>query len=506
MNVLLVTSALPRESVFLGSENRFPLGIGFLVAVLRDAGHNVSFIDNFLHPSGFPDNGDIDWSRIDAVGVHANSICYRDSLDMFEKLQRLRERGLWKGRILAGGPHPTLLPETIPDYVDVVVVGEGEKVIVDAVEGNTGRLVSFPRVVELDTLPRPAYDCFASMPYNLTSPHMEAAPVFTMNTSRGCPFACTFCSTHSIWGKRYTTFSPERIFDDIKYLQKDFGVNGIYFREDNFTVSKKRVEALCEHLIRDPHRVSWMCETRVDTVDRELLQLMKRAGCQAVYFGAESGCDRVLDMIKKGFTVDQTRRAVELCNDIGIKVFATFMVGIPGETSMERIETIAFMEKLRFNKTSVMMYLGIPGSKLYEECTESGEFAYVNDVGIGYTHLHDCLVDEVLGGRRNARIPWPKGQKPAHGPKSFDFDAETYRDPQRRQKLVTYLKFSASQHLARGHRGRAVQLYIRCLRIQPREQDSWRGLVWAIVGGRQARVLRKLFPFLRRKASPSTSD
>ena len=217
-NILLTTSAAPDMTPFSVDEKRPPIGLGFLISVLRNAGHRVFFIDNYLEPSDFLETDYLVRNRIDYVGIYADTICYRDTLRMFHKLQQMREKGGWRGKIMVGGPHTSVALETIPDFVDYIVQGEGERAIIDILEGNTGRVVRAERIRDLDSLPMPAWDYFAPLPYDDSVQWFKDRPVFVMNSSRGCPFSCTFCSVDSIWGKRYTYFSPERMVSDIQYL------------------------------------------------------------------------------------------------------------------------------------------------------------------------------------------------------------------------------------------------------------------------------------------------
>ena len=145
--ILLTTSAAPSQSPFSTSEKRPPLGIGYLISVLRNAGHEVFFIDTYLSPSQFLETDYLQRNRIDFVGIYANTICFRDTLRMVFKLDYLRHSKEWKGKIIVGGPHTAVAPETIPFFVDFVVQGEGERAILDIVEGKINtRMVRYPTI------------------------------------------------------------------------------------------------------------------------------------------------------------------------------------------------------------------------------------------------------------------------------------------------------------------------------------------------------------------------
>lgn len=421
MNILLVTSAAPKYSPFFTDEKRMPIGIGFLISVVRDAGHKVFFIDNYLSPSNFLESGFLEKNQIDFVGIYANTICYRDTYRMFYKLQSLRQQKRWKGKIIVGGPHTSVALETIPQFVDYVVQGEGEKVILDILEGKTQRVVTAERIEDLDSLPRPAWDYFVKLPYMVDVQWFPEKPVFSMNTSRGCPFNCAFCSVGSIWGKQYRTFSAERVVDDIEHLIAAYGVKGIYFREDNFTLNKERTNKFCDLLISKGVKINWACETRVDALDENLIKLMYKAGCRAFYVGVESGSQRTLDFLKKGITLGQIRQVFKWCHKAGIKTMASCIVGIPTETEGERQKTVCFVKELGATNPGLNIFVGIPKSELYQYALDHGLDEYIDDRGLVYLKGHDELVDRFYGGMETAKVPRTKGKdrfiKPVNIPK-----------------------------------------------------------------------------------------
>lgn len=405
MNILLTTSAAPLMSPFFTGEKRAPLGIGFLISVLRDAGHRVFFIDNYLAPSSFLEDGYLIDHEIDLVGISANTICYRDTKRMLYQMQKLRENGQWKGRIMIGGPHASALPESIPEFVDHIVIGEGEQAILEIVDGTSNRVTRKDFIAELDELPMPAYDYFAHLPYDFGVHWFPQEPVFTMNTSRGCPFRCAFCSVASIWGRRYRYFSAERVVEDIKHLAKEYGAKGIYFREDNFTASGDRTVAFCEGLLRDRIDIKWVCETRVDSLDRQLLALMHRAGCEALYIGVESGSQRLLDFMEKGTNLEQIHGVFQWCGELGINTAASFIVGIPTETPHERRTTLELSNAIQPTTSWFNVFVGIPRSALYDYVLERNLYEHIDDRGLVYLKGHDKLVDEFYGGNPAAKIP-----------------------------------------------------------------------------------------------------
>lgn len=405
--ILLMTSAEPDQSPFSTTEKKPPLGMGYIISVLRNRGHRVDFVDNYLRPyETFLESDEFIKRQYEYVGIYTNTICLRSALKMLYQLNYLRHTKKWEGKIIVGGPHTTVSPESLPSFVDYVVQGEGEDAVLDIVEGRVcSKFVRYPRIRDLDRLPMPAWDVFAALPYDWSCPFLNVQPVFTMNTSRGCPFRCAFCSVGSIWGRKYTYFSANRVVAEMEYLIRQYGARGFYFREDNFTVHRQRTVEICELLIRKNLNVAWACETRVDSLDRELVKLMAKAGAKGFYFGVESGSQRILDMLRKDITVEQIRRAFALCHEFDIRTAASVIVGIPGETEADLQKTKTLLKEIKPSIIWENVFVGIPNSFMYKSCIENKTYEYVDDRGLVYLKGHDERVKKYYGPFSKATIP-----------------------------------------------------------------------------------------------------
>jgi len=386
MNVLFTTAPAPKDSPFGTKEKRAPLGLGFLISIVRQAGHEIFFIDNYLKPTNFLDTNYLVENKIDFVCLSLNTICYGEALKMLNKIQSMREENIWNGKIVVGGPHTTVALDTIPDFVDFVVLGEGESAILDIIEGKEqNRVVKRDRLKKLDDLPFPAWDIFSKLDYDYTCPWMDIEPVFTMNTSRGCPFRCSFCSVDSIWGLKYSFYSSKRIVDEIKYLVDNFGAKAIYFREDNFTLRVSRVKEFCKLIIEEKIDINWACETRVDTLDEELIKLMHQAGCRAFFIGAESSSQRLLDMMNKRINVEQMKMVCRVCREVGINTYASFITGIPTETFEETRNTLKFINtELKPYAFHMSVFIGLPDSTLYRYVVDNKLYTHMDKDGLVY--------------------------------------------------------------------------------------------------------------------------
>jgi O-antigen biosynthesis protein len=329
------TRRVAGHKLYVG-EKRPPNGLGFLTAVLREKGIAVEIFDRYCGDTRWPRD---DFASYDFVGLYCTTVC---STDIERVVRKARSK-----IVAVGGPHASLFPEKIPARADYIVRGEAEAIIADLVEGKlergrieTARLSSD----DLDKLPRFPFDIFngeLAKNYDWGFHFNEVKPVFTLNTSRGCPFSCSFCSVRKIWGRRFTAMSAERVFDDIQHV-RSLGARGVYFREDNFTVKRSRIVDLCEKLVRSGSDLLWACETRVDTIDGELMALMRRAGCIGFYVGVEHLSQRMLDVFNKQVTVEQILAFFENANRQDIFTHASFVVDHPEE----RPEDVAERERL----------------------------------------------------------------------------------------------------------------------------------------------------------------
>ena len=393
MNILFVTSAAPKKSPFSTNEKRPPLGLGSLISVVRKEGHKVFFIDNYLKPSRFIEEDYLQKNKIDFVGIYANTICYRDTLNMFNKIENLRSKRLWNGKIIVGGPHTSVAVDTIPEFVDYIVQGEGERAILKIINGEAKkRIIREERIKDLDSLSIEPWDIFTKLSYDYTCPWMDIKPVFTMNTSRGCPFNCSFCSVGSIWGKQYTYFSADRIIYEIEYLINNFNAKGIYFREDNFTLNLKRTTEFCEKLIKKNINVYWACETRVDNMTEDLIELMSVAGCRGVYLGVESGSQKILEILNKKITVGQIKNAINWCKKYNIRTHCSLITGVPGETFEDYVQTKKLIDKLKPYRYGFNVFVGIPDSPLYQYVLDNNLYEYIDDIGLTYLPGYDIKV------------------------------------------------------------------------------------------------------------------
>ena len=230
-------------------------------------------------------------------------------------------------------------------------------------------------IQDLDSLPFPArhivrHDGYRAAIYSGDCPT-------AMVSSRGCPYHCTYCLwPETLYGHRFRARSAVNVVDEIEHVVRDYGVDEIYFDDDCLTLNKKRVLEMCQLLLEREIDVKWIVQSRVDTVDREMLAVMREAGCHYVLFGVESGSPGMLEIMKKQISLDEVREAFTNCRELGIKSQAYFLFGVPGETQESIDETIEFAKEIEADSTQFAIAIPHPGTELYETCVEHGWLVY----------------------------------------------------------------------------------------------------------------------------------
>jgi radical SAM superfamily enzyme YgiQ (UPF0313 family) len=389
IKVLLINPGQPDSEKNFSVEKLPPLGLAYIASILERDGINCDIFDNYL--AQYEDNKllhlIINYDIVGITGLTATSLV------AIRLANKIRDKYPWIF-LITGGPHATLFPEQMIKYFDCVVRGEAEQVITDIVNNKTKGIVEGIKTQNLNELPPPARHKLPLELYPHKNEFLKATRVFSVNTSRGCPYFCSFCSVKTIWGRSYRAFSPLFVAEEIKQLMVDYHANGIYFREDNFTYDRARVLGVCS-LIKN-WGLEWVCESRVEHLDEHLVKAMAQAGCRGMWFGTESGSNRVLKMLHKGNNVERAIETFKLCKKYGIKTGASFMLGLPGETKKEMYETLKFANKLDSYHTWFNYYLGIPGSDLYNQIIKDNLYEKLDERGYAWVKVDGMSSDQMI--------------------------------------------------------------------------------------------------------------
>jgi len=309
-------------------------------------------------------------SKPDVVGFMTECDSYHHVLQTCDHLKRLKP----SCQIVLGGPHASAVADGTMEHwacIDSIVKGEGEHALIALLdqleshallppahrlksgillrnqEGLVQHFVDHRLVENLDDLPIPAYDLYTPEP---------GEEIF-MEVGRGCPFSCEFCSTAPFWNRKHRVKSPQRIVQEIALLRQLFSVERLHFTHDLFTTDRTWVMAVCEALLKENINVMWTCSARTDTVDPALLRLMKAAGCRAIYFGIESGSERILKQIRKNIPVKHSLSMIKECAAAGIVPNVGFILGLPTEDESSMRDTFAaYTDVLRMGAKPVHIF------------------------------------------------------------------------------------------------------------------------------------------------------
>ena len=227
-----------------------------------------------------------------------------------------------------------------------------------------------PFIANLDHLPLPLHHLLPMQRYRIP---MLRGPYTFVVTSRGCPAGCRYCIKHVNYQQTVRLRSPESILEELRLLDK-LGIGNVHMYADLFTVSREQVVRLCELMLQEGLRMRWTCNSRVDYVDQEMLQLMARAGCWFISWGIESASETVLRRAHKGYRTEQVGKALRWAKAAGIKNWGYFMIGLPGETEETIQQTIDLAKRLPLDLALFHIAAPHPGTPFYLEVMENGWF------------------------------------------------------------------------------------------------------------------------------------
>ena len=364
-----------------------PIGLGYLAAVLEKNQYEVDVIDCQvlkLSYEGFKE--EISKSKPNVVGITSATLTYKSAL----KIAKIIKEVVPDCLIILGGCHATFWDnealQECPE-IDIIVRKEGENTLLELIgrieAGNSyhdvlgttcrknGEIIKNPDrpyLEDLDSLPFPAHHLW---PIERIRKEGRLA-AFPVTTSRGCVFWCDFCTTVRMAGRKYRKRSTKNVVDELEYLHKTYGAEEFTFYDDVFTGDQARTEEICDEIINRKLKVKWNCETRVDMVTKDLLLKMKEAGCTDIWFGIESGSQKVIDAMRKGISVDQTTRAFKWAKEVGLVTIGFVVVGFPGETKESIWETVKVVKKI--NPNDVVYHVATPyqGTPLADLVRENG--------------------------------------------------------------------------------------------------------------------------------------
>ncbi|MFW9810371.1 MAG: B12-binding domain-containing radical SAM protein [Candidatus Thorarchaeota archaeon] len=358
-----------------------PLGLGYLASVLREKDISVKILDGTFSSREQAISA-IHRLKPRILGIYSMVTINHHAISI------ARECRMDVELIVAGGPLPSLVPEEFLDVFDLVVMHEGEQTFLELVmkhlaeeswqgikgisyKSETGRYTtngSRPLEENLDSLPFPARDMFPNKSYKKYWTKYHGYSATSQITTRGCPYLCDFCS-NPVFGRSYRERSAKNVVAEMSEISS-LGYDRIFFTDDCFTQNPKRVDDICDILTKESIDIEWMCLSRADTLSKSMARNMKDAGCVRIFFGIESGNQRMLKVMNKRIVLGDVVRAVKVANGAGIETGGFFILGYPGETNESLLDTLQFSSRIPLDYLSYSFPYPIIGTGLYTKVRE----------------------------------------------------------------------------------------------------------------------------------------
>lgn len=387
-----------------------PLGILYLSAFLKRAGFRVEVLDTtFLDPVSY--HARLAELRPKSVGIYATVITRQNVLRM------TGDAAGFGVPVIVGGPDPAqYLGQYLRAGAGAIALGEGEETLAQWLgmaldkgaghqemeevpglvlprDGDLHRTAPRPAIKDLDQLPWPDREAIDFKNYlrSWRDRHGEAS--LSILTARGCPFSCTWCS-REVFGQTHRQRDPADVARELRHLKEQYQPDAVWIADDVLTLNRSWVPRFVEAVEAEDAAVPFECLSRVDCIDHETISSLKRIGCFRIWYGAESGEQKVIDRMNKKFTIDQVRQATAMTREAGIEVGHFIMLGYPGETRRDILSTIRFLKETRPDHFGPSVAFPIKGTAFYEE-------------------VKDRVVEDQVWSQRNQNRLMFRGRYPA---------------------------------------------------------------------------------------------
>lgn len=363
-----------------------PLGLASMAAVLDENKIHNDIIDCHCHPDS--QTRILDYVKKNSpefIGFSCTTSSFLDGIRLAELVKKTNPNI----RTIFGGPHVSALRESLMSpfkVIDYLIIGEGEATLTALLSSGEKELDNIPglvfrnadgqgkftgfrnRLLDLDSLPFPAYKKLAGYPaaYKLPIFNYPKAPNASCISSRGCPYACSYCD-RSVFRRTFRYNSAEYLYSHVEYLNREFGIRHINFYDDQFTFHRGRVVEFCRTMIRKNPGMSFNCAARAEHLDFELLKLMKAAGCWMISLGVETGDPDLLAQHRQNPDLDMVREKIILIKKAGIRVKALLMMGLPGETEASIRKSKKYVFSLPIDDFNLAKFTPFPGSPIYDK-------------------------------------------------------------------------------------------------------------------------------------------
>ena len=384
MKILLISPPTDSAIKSIVGTTGPPLGLAYLASIAREKGFDVKIVDSIVENLTFEDvEKIINQYSPDIVGITSTTSMIPDAYRVAKIAKDISKDIV----TIIGGPHVTFVPELTlnesPD-LDYVVKGEGEisfSHLLDVINGKMqhkdvlgityrkdGSVIDNPPqplIKDVDAIPEPSWDLLPMEKYEIDNIQFG-----TIMTSRGCPYNCIFCSSSLQFGKQWRGHSVDRVIDELKTLRYKYNKREIEFLDDTFTLNMKRALELTDRIVKEGLDIRWSASARVNLFNDEIAKNMKKAGAHTVYFGIESGSQKILDFIGKGITLSLAKISVRKANEAGLNTLGSFIIGFPEDTIKDIKTTIKFSKKVGVTVAQFTIATPYPGTRLWNYVVE----------------------------------------------------------------------------------------------------------------------------------------
>ena len=330
--------------------------MAYMQSIFEKEGHDVKFYDRL------PDD------NFDLVIIYGSIVDYQNELKLARQIKSSSN-----AKIGFLGPFPMIRPDIFLKEADFVISGEPEDATIKLAKGliEPKGIITSELLKDLDSLPFPNWDDHDINQFGYY-PQLKKKPFLPILSSRGCPYDCHYCPYMVMETSQWRFRSPENVVDEIEFLIDKYKVKSLQFRDPMFTMDMKRSQQISEEIIKRKIDIDWVCETRVDRLDRPLIDIMKKAGCRSINTGVEAFDIELLKKLNsKPPTIELQEEIINYCEKVGLKVAAFYVLGIPGQTKEDVRKTIEYAKDLNTSYAQFNIATPYPGTEFHEQVKDN---------------------------------------------------------------------------------------------------------------------------------------